>query len=66
MKIGPNYDVYSNQISLGAYFMTIGKAIANSFAAEGANIAILDTNLEAAEQVAAGIRQAGGSACAVQ
>lgn len=44
----------------------IGKAIANSFAAEGANIAILDTNLETAEQVADGIRQTGRSACAVQ
>lgn len=42
----------------------IGKAIAETFAAQGAHVAVLDLSLEQAEAVAAGIQAAGGSAVA--
>ncbi len=42
----------------------IGRAIAERFAASGASVRILDVATEAAEQVAAGITQAGGRASA--
>jgi len=44
----------------------IGGAACRRFAAEGARVAVLDLNAEAAEKVAAGIRDAGGSALAVR
>ncbi len=40
----------------------MGKATAEVFGAEGANVAVTDVTLESAEAVAAGIRAAGGSA----
>ncbi len=42
----------------------IGAAICRAFAAEGARVAVADLRPEAAEQVAAEIRQAGGQAAA--
>lgn len=42
----------------------IGGATCRRFAAEGAKVAVFDMNLEAAEQVAADIRAAGGQATA--
>lgn len=42
----------------------IGGATCRRFAAEGAQVAVFDMNLEAAEQVAADIRAAGGHAAA--
>ncbi|WP_042429092.1 2-hydroxycyclohexanecarboxyl-CoA dehydrogenase [Comamonas granuli] len=42
----------------------IGGATARRLAAEGARVAVFDMNLAAAEQVAAGIRAAGGQAAA--
>ena len=42
----------------------IGGATARRFAAEGANVAVYDMNMDAAEKVAAGIRAAGGQATA--
>jgi 2-hydroxycyclohexanecarboxyl-CoA dehydrogenase len=44
----------------------IGGAACRRFAAEGARVAVLDMNAEAAEKVAAGIRDAGGSALAIR
>lgn len=44
----------------------IGGATARRFAAEGANVAVYDMNMDAAEKVAAGIRAAGGQATAFQ
>ena len=44
----------------------IGGATARRLAAEGAHVAVFDMNLAAAEQVAAGIRAAGGQAAALQ
>lgn len=44
----------------------IGKAIATRFAKEGAQVAILDVNMDASEKVASEICQAGGQACALQ
>ena len=44
----------------------IGGATARRLAAEGAHVAVFDMNLAAAEQVAAGIRAAGGQATAFQ
>ena len=45
----------------------IGKAIAQAFAAEGANVVIFDLNLEKAQEAAEGINSAGcGKASAVQ
>jgi 2-hydroxycyclohexanecarboxyl-CoA dehydrogenase len=44
----------------------IGGATCRRFAQEGAKVAVLDLNLEAAEKVAAGIRAAGGTAEALQ
>jgi len=44
----------------------IGGATARRLAAEGAHVAVFDMNLAAAEQVAAGIRAAGGQAAAFQ
>ncbi|MEV7011478.1 3-oxoacyl-ACP reductase FabG [Streptosporangium sp. NPDC051022] len=43
----------------------IGRAIAEAYAAEGARVAVVDVQEEAAEKVAAGIREAGGQALAV-
>lgn len=43
----------------------IGRATSLAFAAEGANVAIVDLNAEAAEAVAEEIRAAGGSAVAI-
>ncbi|MEZ5614281.1 MAG: 3-oxoacyl-ACP reductase FabG [Rhodocyclaceae bacterium] len=40
----------------------IGAAIAQAYAREGAKVAVVDMNAEAADAVAAGIRQAGGTA----
>ena len=40
----------------------IGAAIAQAYAREGAKVAVVDMNAEAADAVAAGIRQAGGAA----
>ncbi len=40
----------------------IGKAIAETFAAQGAHVAVVDLSAEQAESVAAGIRSSGGSA----
>lgn len=42
----------------------IGEAVALQLGAEGANVAVADINKEAAEQVVAKIKQAGGSAAA--
>ncbi len=42
----------------------IGGATARRFAAEGAQVAVFDMNLDAAEKVAAGIRSTGGQATA--
>lgn len=42
----------------------IGGATARRFAAEGAQVAVFDMNLDAAEKVAAGIRATGGQATA--
>lgn len=42
----------------------IGGAACRRFASEGAKVAVFDMNLEAAEKVAAGIREAGGQAAA--
>ncbi len=42
----------------------IGGAIGRAFAAEGARVAVLDLNLEAAEKTAASIRDTGGNAAA--
>lgn len=42
----------------------IGKAIAETFAAQGAHVAVLDLSLDQAEAVVAGIQAAGGSAVA--
>lgn len=42
----------------------IGSATCQRLAAEGAHMAVLDMNLEAAERVAAGIRASGGQAAA--
>jgi 2-hydroxycyclohexanecarboxyl-CoA dehydrogenase len=44
----------------------IGGAACRRFAAEGARVAVLDMNAEAAEKVAAGIRDTGGSALAIR
>ncbi len=44
----------------------IGGAVCAGFAAEGAAVAVVDRNLEAAEDVAAAIVEAGASAIAVQ
>lgn len=44
----------------------IGGATARRFAAEGANVAVYDMNMDAAEKVAASIRAAGGQATAFQ
>jgi 2-hydroxycyclohexanecarboxyl-CoA dehydrogenase len=44
----------------------IGGATCRRFAAEGAAVAVFDLNLEAAEKVAAGIREAGGRAQALR
>src|SRR5574337_1665608 len=44
----------------------IGSATCRRFAAEGAKVAVFDMNLAAAEQVAAGIRAAGGQAAAFE
>lgn len=43
----------------------IGRALAQRFAAEGANVAVTDLNLDGAERVAAEIAAAGGSALAL-
>ncbi|OZB86275.1 SDR family oxidoreductase [Microbacterium sp. 13-71-7] len=43
----------------------IGRATSLAFAAEGANVAVVDLNAEAAEAVAEEIRAAGGSAVAI-
>ena len=43
----------------------IGKGIAQAFAHEGANVAIADLNLQAAEQCAGEIREAGGKALGI-
>jgi len=40
----------------------IGEAVAMQLGAEGANVAVADINLEAAERVAAAVKAAGGSA----
>ena len=40
----------------------IGAAIAQAYAREGAKVAVVDMNAEAADAVAAGIRQSGGAA----
>ena len=40
----------------------IGAAIAQAYAREGAKVAVVDMNAQAADDVAAGIRQAGGQA----
>ena len=40
----------------------IGAALAQAYAREGAKVAVVDMNAEAADAVAAGIRQAGGEA----
>lgn len=42
----------------------IGKAIAETFAAQGAHVAVLDLSLDQAEAVVAGIQAGGGSAVA--
>lgn len=44
----------------------IGGATARRFAAEGANVAVYDMNMDAAEKVAADIRASGGQATAFQ
>ena len=44
----------------------IGGATCRRFASEGAAVAVFDLNLEAAEKVAAGIREAGGRAPALR
>ena len=44
----------------------IGKAIARAFAVEGADVAILDIDLEGAEKVASGIAERGRKACAIR
>jgi NAD(P)-dependent dehydrogenase (short-subunit alcohol dehydrogenase family) len=44
----------------------IGRAAAETFAAEGAGVAVVDLSAEAAEAVAAAIRATGGSAVALQ
>lgn len=44
----------------------IGEAVALQLGAEGANVAIADLNLEAAERVAAAVQAAGGSAQATK
>jgi 2-hydroxycyclohexanecarboxyl-CoA dehydrogenase len=44
----------------------IGGATCRRFASEGAAVAVFDLNLEAAEKVAAGIREAGGRAQALR
>lgn len=44
----------------------IGGATARRFAAEGANVAVYDMNMDAAEKVAASIRATGGQATAFQ
>lgn len=44
----------------------IGGATCRRFAAEGARVAVLDLSLDAAEQVASGIRAAGGTAQAIR
>ena len=44
----------------------IGGAACRRFAAEGARVAVLDLNAEAAEKVATGIRDAGGHALAIR
>ena len=44
----------------------IGGATCRRFAAEGANVAVFDMNLEAAQKVAADIKAAGGHAAAFQ
>ena len=43
----------------------IGRATSLAFAAEGAAVAVVDLNAEAAEAVAAEIREAGGTAIAI-
>ncbi|MEU8196540.1 SDR family oxidoreductase [Microbispora amethystogenes] len=43
----------------------IGRAVAELYAREGARVAVVDVQAEAAEKVAAGIREAGGDAIAV-
>ena len=43
----------------------IGRSIAQGFAHEGANVAIADLNLDAAEAVAEKILSSGGNACAI-
>ena len=43
----------------------IGAAVAQAYAAEGARVAVIDMNLDAASAVAEGIRAAGGQAMAV-
>jgi 3-oxoacyl-[acyl-carrier protein] reductase len=43
-----------------------GEGIAHTFAREGASVMVADLNLEAAERVAAAIREAGGQARAVR
>jgi NAD(P)-dependent dehydrogenase (short-subunit alcohol dehydrogenase family) len=42
----------------------VGGAASRRFAAEGAQVAVLDINAEAAEATAAAVRAAGGAACA--
>ena len=42
----------------------IGGATCRKFAEEGAKVGVFDINLDAAEKVASGIRQAGGKAAA--
>jgi 3-oxoacyl-[acyl-carrier protein] reductase len=44
----------------------IGLAVAERFAAEGANVVLADVNIDAADRAADGIRAAGGSATALQ
>jgi 3-oxoacyl-[acyl-carrier protein] reductase len=44
----------------------LGSAIAQALAAEGAQVAVADVNLDAAERSAQAIRDAGGKACAIQ
>jgi NAD(P)-dependent dehydrogenase (short-subunit alcohol dehydrogenase family) len=44
----------------------IGRGVAIKFAEEGANVAVLDVNLEAAQQVADAIREGGGDALALR
>ena len=44
----------------------IGRAVAERYAAEGAKVAVVDVNIELAEEVAAAINSTGGTALAVK